>query len=628
MLSHPPPTPGSGEKNRLIVPRLQVREIGIPVRGVNWVQLFAGRTASGESCLYATMGQESAPLFVLQIDPRNGTLRQFDASPATANFCPAVCMAPDGRLYLGAAYAGRLLCFDPEQDALVDLGLIHPEAATFPCRIDVAPDGGVWIGSYPTADLTRYDPATREFARFGRMDDVDMYNYPLVNTDGSVANLIRMTRSFVVVLDPESGVRRPVGPVAVQGDDTLDLWRGVDGQLYIESSLGNFMLHGFEVMPVEELPSRQGAAALPDGTTFDFADAAEQSFRQLRLQTPGGSTQLFELDYLASGSRIFTIHTGPDDRVYGSSLMPLHLFRWDPATDDLTDLGRCSSATGEAYSMANLDGRMYISSYPGAVLSVYDPTRPFHFGVEESDNPRDLGRIDELSYRPRSTLTGPLGRVWTASIPDYGRWSGPLSWYDPRSGERHAYHGVAGDGSCYTLAWLRQQKLIAVGLSIEAGSGAQPKLESAGLFLWDYEAQTKVWEGALPGAADVISVNSLVVGADGALYGTARRARDLSELFRFEPNARVFTDCLPLPESALDHGLQPTPDGNTLYGFTLGCIYRVRPERHGGEFGFAEILRDDEAGFRTAGPVCRTPGGEVEILFARTHKLMAARLHD
>jgi hypothetical protein len=570
------------------------------------------------------MGQESAPMFVLQIDPHNGDLRQFDASLSEANFCPTAHMSPDGRLYLGAAYAGHLLCFDPSQDALVDLGAIHAQAATFPCRIDIAPDGGVWIGSYPTADLTRYDPATGEFARYGRMDDVDMYNYPLVNTDGSVANLIRMTRSFVVVLDPESGMRRPVGPVAVQGDDTLDLFRGNDGQLYIESSLGNFVLLGFETVPVEELPPREGPRALPDGTTFDFADAGEQSFRQLRLRRPGGVTQVFELDYLASGSRIFTIHAGPDGLIYGSSIMPLHLFRWNPGNDDLTDLGRCSSATGEAYSMANLEGQIYISSYPRAILSVYDPALPYHFGTDEGDNPRDLGRIDELSYRPRSTLTGPLGRVWTASIPDYGRWSGPLSWYDPGSGERHAYHGIAGDGSCYTLAWLQSQKLIAVGLSIEAGSGAQPRLDNAGLFLWDYERETKVWEGQVPGGADVVAINSLAVGIDGALYGTIRRPGDVSELFRFDAEARVFTDCLPLPELALDLGLQPTPDGQGLYGFTLHCLYRLTDD----PFGFVEILRDDAAGFRTAGPVRRSADGDLEVLFARTHKLMAARLHD
>ena len=122
------------------------------------------------------------------------------------------------------------------------------------------------------------------------------------------------------------------------------------------------MLDGFEAIAVDELPPRRPTPPLPDGATFDFADASRQSFRHLRLRAVDGTTRTFDLDYRADGSRIFTIHTGPDGLIYGSSVMPLHLFRWDPATDDLVDLGLCSSATGEAYSMANLDGRIYIAS--------------------------------------------------------------------------------------------------------------------------------------------------------------------------------------------------------------------------------------------------------------------------
>ena len=51
--------------------------------------------------------------------------------------------------------------------------------------------------------------------------------------------------------------------------------------------------------------------------------------------------------------------------------------------------------------------------------------------MEADSNPRDLGRLEEVSYRPRAMVTGPMGRVWIASVPDYGLWGGPLSWFDP-----------------------------------------------------------------------------------------------------------------------------------------------------------------------------------------------------
>ena len=165
------------------------------------------------------------------------------------------------------------------------------------------------------------------------------------------------------------------------------------------------------------------------------------------------------LDYEASGNDIFCLHGGPDGCVYGSSVLPLHLFRYDPKSGKLTDMVKCSAAGGEAYSMATLGGKIYISSYPAARVSVYDPKAPYHYGDQSGDNPRELGRIDDISYRPRSTLAGPLGRIWLASVPDYGRWGGPLSYYDPGTETKKAYYRIVGDGSCYTLAHLEKEKL-------------------------------------------------------------------------------------------------------------------------------------------------------------------------
>lgn len=150
------------------------------------------------------MGQQAEDLFVLQIDPETGSLRQFVSDVPGSNYPTAALMSRTGKLYVGAAYAGHLLCFDPDEEALEDLGPINPGAAVFPCRIDEGPDGTIWIGSYGTADLTSYDPETRRFTRYGPMDDVDMYNHPFVDADGKVVCFIRTTKLHVVAFDPRS----------------------------------------------------------------------------------------------------------------------------------------------------------------------------------------------------------------------------------------------------------------------------------------------------------------------------------------------------------------------------------------------------------------------------------------
>lgn len=600
---------------------VQVRDIGVPVRSVNWVRLHAGRNGKGDPCIYATMGQQADNLFVLQIDPDTGKFRQFVSDVSNSNYPTATFMSKTGRLYVGAAYSGHLLCFDPQKDALENLGAISPGAASFPCRIDEDKDGNIWIGSYGTADLTCYNPKTSEFTRYGRMDDVDMYNYPLVNSDGTIACLIMMTQPHIAVLDPKTGEKKSVGPVITKGKGSIDLRRGVDEKLYIISSEGNFLIQNLEAIPVDSVPDPLNVPnALSDGTTFGFTDGGDQIYRNLRVTKPDGATKAYELDYEASGSDIFYVHAGPDGCIYGSSILPLHLLRYNPETDELVDLGKCSSASGEAYSMANLNGKIYISSYPAAVISEYDPSKPYNFGNKPENNPRDLGRIDDISYRPRSTLTGPLGRVWTASIPDYGMWGGPLSCYEPKSGEKKAYYKIFGDGSCYTLAHLENQGLIAVGTSISGGSGTTPKVDQAMLFLWDYKAEKKVWEGTLGGGQCppydwiVSAFNALLAGTDGMLYGTVVGGKEKPEFFIFDPKSQEFISRFPVPTGhPLDLGLQMGPDG-MIYGFTSSCIYRFNPvSRH-----FEEIVRDS---FGIAGPII----GE-NIYFATGHRLRSAKI--
>ncbi len=591
-----------------------ISEIGVPVQSVNWVRLHPGRNHADLPCLYATMGQTADNLFVLQIDPESGECRQFVAEVPSSNFPTATLLSHSGKLYIGAAYSGHLLCFDPGREVLEDLGAIHPGKATFPCRLDEDEKGRIWIGSYGTADLTCYNSHEGTFTRYGRMDKVDMYNYPLVNRDGKVACLIRMTRPHVVVFDSETGQKKSVGPVIAKGKGNLDLVKGEDEWLYITSTEGNFRIEGTQAIPVEVVPRPKPVPTLPDGSTFAFADVSEQLYRRLSISHPNGKVHTYELEYKASGSDIFYIHAGPDGCIYGSSYLPLHLFRFNPKIGELVDLGRCSASAGEAYSMANNQGSIYISSYPGARISVYDPGKPYEFGNKLGNNPRDLGRIDEISYRPRSTLAGPLSRIWVASLPDYGMWGGPLSYYDPETGEKKAYYRIVGDGSCYTLANLKNQKLIAVGTSIAGGSGTQPKIEQAVLFLWDYHAEKKVWTGTLD--RKVAAFNALLVGVDGRLYGTARGGGSKPELFVFDPTTFEFVARIAVPEGdPLDLGLQNGPNGK-IYGFTRSCIYQLDPDSL-----TVKVITGKEIRFSVAGPIL----GEY-IYFATGHRLRAARI--
>ena len=164
------------------------------------------------------------------------------------------------------------------------------------------------------------------------------------------------------------------------------------------------------------------------------------------------------------------------------------------------------------------------------------------------------------------------------------------------------------------LADLQREALIAVGTHIAGGSGTQPKVDQAVLFLWDYAAEEKVWEGTLDRV--VATFNALVTGVDGRLYGTIMGGEEGGEIFVFDPGSCSFVERFALPAGRpLDLGLQVASDG-AIYGFTTSCIYRFDPVDLS-----VEAVLCAEGVFSVGGPII----GD-EIFFASGHRLRAVRL--
>jgi hypothetical protein len=578
-------------------------ELGVPVRSVNWVRAHAGTSVDGADHVWATMGQQAEGFFVLDVDTRTGACRQVPCQEAKANYPTATCVSKDGILYIGAAYFGHLYAYDGHE--LTDLGAINSGQATFPCRIDEAPDGKLWIGSYGNADLTCYDPTSKTFERFGSMDDVDMYCYPMSDhRSGLVACLVKVTQQHVVLFNPVTRQKTCVGPSLTKEEGVIDLVRGSDGQLYITTDVGEaYVIDGDTARRRSEVVEVSDPI-LPGGASFSFSDAHTFLYKELELKGPDGKDRSICLDYKAAGSEIFMLHEGPDRSIYGSSILPLHFFAHDPKTTETVDYGKASESGGEAYSMANLDGKIYISSYPAARISVYDPQLPYGYGEDGTGNPRELGRIDDVSYRPRTTLAGPAGRVWTASLPDYGLWGGPLAWLTPDGADRGSYRDVAGEGSCYTLAHLEEQGLIAIGTTINAGTGTQSRETQARLILWDYESEKSVWDGT---PVDGLTTINALLFDSGQLLGTGI-GEDLRILFSFDPEERAFTTIdEALPGRPLDHGLRKGPD--SIFGVTNASLYRLRSDG-------IEVMYSEDGLFDVPGPVL-----DDHLYFATNHLL-------
>ncbi|MDI1336859.1 MAG: hypothetical protein PSU94_11820 [Lacunisphaera sp.] len=591
-----------------------VRDLGIPVRGVNWGRLHAGATADGKPSILISFGQNNGGLFVADVDFATGHCTQYAVKDRAASTFPTASFRSlrTGFLYIGSAWDAHLHRFDPAhpERGVEDLGKIDPDDAIFPTGITEAPDGAIFIGTCNGARLVRFDPATSVFTRFGRMDETDNYLYPLAGDDGSLAALVKVVRPHLIVIDPKTGEHHEVGPAITDTTDKtryLKLFKGTDHLLYLDSHAGKFRVDGMKLTAVDSAPAElpgihsaythhyQAPLVMPGGWTARFLDdndvgAGAPRKIQLTNTDPGIAPRTLTLDWQGGGANLHVMEPGPGGRIYGSGYMPNHLFTATPDGRELADLGKHSMAMGEAYSLATVGGKIYLASYPEARLSVYDPARPLHFGTEPADNPRDLGRLDAIGYRPNAMLATPDGRIWLGAGPDYGLVGGTLAWFDPRSGEKKSHRAIVPETSPAALLWLPEQQQILIGLSIECGTGAKVQRLAGAFALWEPKADRLVWSGDL-GLDNLADVCSLAPAGGGLVYALIGRGDHIisqgapeitPRLVLLDPAKRAVVASAWLPKEygpVSWHGLfalRPAASG-TVYGATAHCVFRIKP---------------------------------------------------
>jgi len=591
------------------------RDLGIPVKGVSWARLHPGKTADGRASLLASMSQNNGGLFVLDIDLATGHCRQFAVHDTVNSTFSAASFRSllTGVLYVVSGWDGHLHRFDanhPER-GLEDLGRIYPAAGDIaPLGINEGPDGVLWIGTYPGATLTKYDPATGKFTCFGKKDDTDNYLYPLAGDDGSLAGIVKFGRPHLLVFDPRTGASREVGPSVTDPTDKsqfLKFFKGTDRRLYLDSHAGKFRVDGLNLTPVDELPAPlpgihatykhayQAPAEMPGGWTAQFLDDGINGVgvpRNVLLtnRDPLVPSRRLHLDWVGGGSNLHVIDVGPDGKLYGSSYMPNRLFTSSVDGKEISDLGEHTFAGGEAYSMICLDGKLYLGSYPEARLSVFDPAQPLHFGTGPNDNPRDLGRLDNIGYRPNAMVVTPDGRLWMGASPDYGLYGGTLAWFNPKTGEKKSHRTVVPETTPDSMLWLPELKQILIGLSIEPGTGMPVKRLQGAFALWDPAKDALVWSGDL-GLDNLADVTSLAPAGRGLVYALIGRGDHIltagapeirPRLALIDPAKRTVVASAWLPEDYGPlswHGLFSlrVGPGGVVYGATGYCVFRIRP---------------------------------------------------
>lgn len=543
--------------------------LGIPVRVGGLMGCIVGPNGRGGEALYFNFNQTRGKLFLVQVDPDTGQARQFNSPEGPGAW--AFIAGPDERIYLGTWDGGLILRFDPKQP---DKGIevVGKPSATeqYLWQFALGQDGKLYACTYPGAKLVSFDPRSGAMADLGRMHPTEMYSRSVaVGPDGKVYTGIGTEKGDLVMLDPATGAHRSIMPEGLRGAkgwSTVGVSKRGDGRVYAEFGTNVLRLDGEVATPVERAPGPP-TMKLRDGREVVAFGRGSFSLKDPRT----GQTVQRTFQYAGSGDYIFVLGVGPSNCVYGSTAMPLEVFRYDPGANRSEHLGNMPG--GEVYSMLEQAGKLYLCYYGGAVMNLYDPARPFwKFGAGPDCNPVSFGGVGDGHLRPRAMIRGPGGLIYIGSEPPYGELGGAMAVWDPQQNRTvENYRHLVTNQSIVSLAWEPQSGLVFGGSGNFGGGGARPTEMEAVFFAFDPRTKKVRWQAALvPGAQKYPAT----VAVAGGVFTTTG-----DKLHRLDPQDFTLKQTTTLPGGQVDISLA-MHRGGRLVGLTRNGVYVFDPARN------------------------------------------------
>ena len=538
-------------------------------RGRGRVQPLVGAgPAPGSQRLYLSYLYTGNTLEVVAVDPDSGEFRVF-ANPAPSEWAARTMIAgPDGNIYLGTLPHAHFLKLDPKAGKLIDLGR-PSETEEYIWEVAFGSDGKLYGATYPHSKLVRYDPASGKLEDLGRMDPVEQYaHYVAGSDDGYMYVGIGNSKANIAVYEIATGIHREILPEAHQIVGQARVHVGTDGKVYGMVGSQFFLLRRWTATPIQkdEVSPPKGKNRLVDGRVI----TVHQSTVRISDPKTGGVSE-HAFSYQGRELPIFRLASGPDGKLYASSILPIHFLRLDPDNGIISELGEIGG--GEVYSFLAARGRLLMAAYGGAApLMAFTPEKPFQ-QVGSEKNPALVNFPgSDGGWRPQALIEGPDGRVYIGSVAGYGRVGGPLTVWNLSDDTVTSYPNLITDQSVVSLA--RWRDLIVGGTTISGGGGSHATQKEAKLFLWDPGSRRKLFE-TVPVAATT-AITDLITAPNGRLvYGIAG-----PNLFAFDPAARKVTSIKPLPfRRPIYNSVAVGPDGR-IWGLAADGIFVIDPATH------------------------------------------------
>jgi outer membrane protein assembly factor BamB len=387
-----------------------------------------------------------------------------------------------------------------------------------------------------------------------------------VGSNGKVYVGIGTAKGDLVVFDPATRTHHSIllkDLPDAPGAGTVLPTRRSDGRVY--AAFGSSLLR-IDDEAVTRVPAAPDLPPLKlrDGRVVAAFGRGTFSLRDPRT----GQVVERTFKYAGAGDQIFVVGVGPGGTIYGSTAMPLVVFRYDPRAGHSELLGDMTG--GEVYSMLEDAGKLYLCYYGGAVMNLYDPAKSaWKFGTGADCNPISFGGVGDGHLRPRAMIRGPGGLIYIGSEPPYGQLGGALGVWDPHQNKTiENYRNLVTNQSIVSLAYEPKSGLIFGGSGNWGGGGTHPTEKEAKFFAFDPRQKRKVFEAALvPGAGNYPAT----CAADGKVFTTVG-----DRLFVFDPQAMRVVRTNSLPGAQAEISLDRHRSG-LLVGLTGQAVYALDP---------------------------------------------------
>jgi heparin/heparan-sulfate lyase len=558
--------------------------LGKPVKMACLLNYSAGPDASGvNNKIYMAFHEPDGALLV-EVTLGKKNTRQYKA-PSKYQGPWGFTVGFDKKVYMGCS--GYLMVFDPAkpEKGIVDLGK-PSESETVIWSMALAGDGKIYGSTYPNCRLISYDPANGEMRDLGRLDPKEEYARPVAaGKDGWIYTGVGSQRGQVVGYQISTGKMQPVIPDEQRpnywgrnGGWHL-VWLGEDGYAYGEIGEKTYKFLNGQAIEIQiEKASPKRLSTLADGRIL--VNAKSEGLYWLKNDETG-DVEKFRFDYEAGFPQNFLVANGPKGKIYGSSILPLVMFTYDPQSGKFSQMDKMTTCGGEVYSFAYDDSVLYYCAYPGAKLGIFNVEESYKYGTNPQNNPFDYGAIAGDGHnRPRAMVVGPYNRVYIGSYCSYGQLGGSFAVFDPNQKKVvENYRNIVPNQSIISLASNSKYKQIFAGSSVRGGNGIKPTEKEAVFFAWDPVEKKKLAE-VIPvrGHGHIVSMCAnddrvyMITAKEHNTFGgipeeTSLAVYDIEK--KFVLLTRKFDFGMPI-DTSLGIG-----DDSNLYGLTEKGILRI-----------------------------------------------------